>query len=175
MDKIKICEAMYALPNRAIVRRRKSVAVPVILFFAGVGLLMLNRMMGGDLNMNLRSALVFLGGGLALTGIIMTLVRRTSAHGVPYHSDRHCYLRYEELCFEPRFRDAVAHYVDNGDLPQILSLKQTHVPAVTVALYRTPDNNFAAMQAFEYSNLEYKPITELRIFDAQLQKAHSSN
>ena len=30
-------------------------------------------------------------------------------------------------------------------------------------MYRTPDNRFAAMQAFEYADLEYRPLTRLQI------------
>ena len=44
-------------------------------------------------------------------------------------------------------------------------MKRAQVPALTVALYRTPGNRFAAMQAFEYADLEYKPLTELKIAD----------
>ena len=47
----------------------------------------------------------------------------------------------------------------------LLGLARANVPALTVALYRTPDNSFAAMQAFEYADLEYKPLTRLNIVD----------
>jgi len=50
-------------------------------------------------------------------------------------------------------------------------MKRAQVPALTVALYRTPGNRFAAMQAFEYADLEYKPLTELKIADKTQPKA----
>jgi len=42
-------------------------------------------------------------------------------------------------------------------------MPHARVPAVSVAMYRTPDNRFAAMQAFEYADLEYRPLTRLQI------------
>ena len=41
MDKIKICEAMYALPGEVVVRRRKSLVLPAALLAAGVAILVL--------------------------------------------------------------------------------------------------------------------------------------
>ena len=55
--------------------------------------------------------------------------------------------------------------VEDGAVDRLLGLTRANVPALTVALYRTPDNSFAAMQAFEYADLEYKPLTRLNIVD----------
>ena len=46
MDKIKICEAMYALPGEVVVRRRKSLVLPAALLAAGVAILVLNHVYG---------------------------------------------------------------------------------------------------------------------------------
>ena len=64
MDKIKICEAMYALPGEVVVRRRKSLLIPAVLLVAGVAMLVLNNIYGAGLSNNMRSALVFLGGDI---------------------------------------------------------------------------------------------------------------
>ena len=55
--------------------------------------------------------------------------------------------------------------VAEGNVERLLAMPHARVPAVSVAMYRTPDNRFAAMQAFEYADLEYKPLTELKIAD----------
>ena len=52
-----------------------------------------------------------------------------------------------------------------GNVERLLAMPHARVPAVSVAMCRTPDNRFAAMQAFEYADLEYKPLTELKIAD----------
>lgn len=56
--------------------------------------------------------------------------------------------------------------IASGDVVRLLALPRSEVPALAVALYRTPDNRFAAMQAFEYAELEYRPLTGLRIVGA---------
>ena len=58
-----------------------------------------------------------------------------------------------------------------GNVERLLAMPHARVPAVSVAMYRTPDNRFAAMQAFEYADLEYKPLTELKIADKTQPKA----
>ena len=83
MDKIKICEAMYALPGEVVVRRRKSLLIPAVLLVAGVAMLVLNNIYGAGLSNNMRSALVFLGGALALAGMITLAARFFSAEGAP--------------------------------------------------------------------------------------------
>ena len=167
MDKIKICEAMYALPGEVVVRRRKSLLVPAVLFAAGVAMLVLNYMYGTGLSNNMRSALVFLGGSLALAGMILLAARFFSAEGAPYYRSGRSYLRYEELYFERRLASEVRECIAQGDMGRLFALPHAQVPAVSVAVYRTPDNRFAAMQAFEYTDLEYRPLTELRIMDRQ--------
>lgn len=163
MDKIKICEAMYALPGEVVVRRRKSLLVPAVLFAAGAALLVLNHMYGAAMTNNLSSAAVFLGGSLALAGMITLAARYFSAEGAPYHRTGRSYLRYDELYFERTERAAVERFIAEGAVDQLLAMPRARVPAVAVAVYRTPDNRFAAMQAFEYADLEYRPLTRLRI------------
>ena len=91
---------MYALPGEVVVRRRKSLVLPAALFVAGVVLLVLNHVYGAELSNNMRSALVFLGGSLALAGMITLAARFFSAEGAPYYRAGRCYLRYDELYFE---------------------------------------------------------------------------
>ena len=157
MDKIKICEAMYALPGEVVVRRRKSLVLPAALLAAGVAILVLNHVYGASMTNNLRSSAVFIGGSLALAG------RFFSAEGAPYYRAGRSYLRYDELYFErSQSRDVVA-LVAEGNVERLLAMPHARVPAVSVAMYRTPDNRFAAMQAFEYADLEYRPLTRLQI------------
>lgn len=53
--------------------------------------------------------------------------------------------------------------VAEGNVERLLAMPHARVPAVSVAMCRTPDNRFAAMQAFEYADLEYRPLTRLQI------------
>ena len=165
MDKNKICEALYALPGGVVVKRRKSMAVPAVLFVVGAAMLVVNNMYGAELTNNLRSAVVFTGGILAIAGMIVAAAQTFGSGGVPFHKENRSYLLYEELYFDRGARSEVMQSVDEGAVEQLLGMKHAQVPAVAVAVYRTPDNRFAAMQAFEYAELEYKPLTRLKIVD----------
>ena len=59
--------------------------------------------------------------------------------------------------------ESVEDIVAEGNVERLLAMPHARVPAVSVAMYRTPDNRFAAMQAFEYADLEYRPLTRLQI------------
>ena len=100
MDKIKICEAMYALPGGVVVKRRKSQLRAAVLFIAGVALVVVNNMYGAELTNNMRSAIVFIGGLLILSGMVMAAIQLFGSGGVPFHKDKHCYLVFEELYFD---------------------------------------------------------------------------
>lgn len=166
MDKNKICEAMYALPSGVVVKRRKSLLVPVVLTLVGVALIVLNNLVGDSLGNDLSSSVIFVGGMLAMVGVVLILLRVLGASGVPFHRDGRSYLRYDELTFERGIRSDVLACVNGGAIDDLLKIPRSQVPSVTVALYRTPDNRFAAMQAFEYADLEYKPLSELKIIGA---------
>lgn len=163
MDKAKICEAMYALPGGVVVKRRKPMLVPALLLVAGVAMLVLNNLYGASLTNNLRSAVVFVGGALALAGMVLLAARMFGSDGVPFHKNGHCYLLYDELYFDRASRGEVMQAIAEGKAEKLLTMSHAHVPALTVALYRTPDNRFAAMQAYEYADLEYRAVTELKI------------
>lgn len=165
MDKNKICEALYALPGGVVVKRRKSMAVPAVLFVVGAAMIVVNNIYGAELTNNLRSAVVFTGGILAIAGMIAAAAQTFGSGGVPFHKENRSYLLYEELYFDRGVRSEVMQSVDEGAVEQLLGMKHAQVPAVAVAVYRTPDNRFAAMQAFEYAELEYKPLTRLKIVD----------
>lgn len=166
MDKNKICEALYALPDGAVEKRRKPLVIPALLLLSGVGMIVLNNMYAADLSVNLRSSVVFVGGVLAVIGFFTLLVRMLGSGGTPFYKDGKCYLRYEEIYFEHGARQQVVQYVGEGNMQRLQCLPQARVPVVAVAVYRTPDNRFTAMQAYEYADLEYRPLTDLKIVAA---------
>lgn len=162
MNKNEICGALCALPDGIVVRRRKSLFMPFILLLAGVALIVMNYFFGPDLNNNLRSALVFVGGVLLVSGA-MILLARIFGGGVPYHSGSQSYLRYEEFYFDREAGREVVSYVEGGEVRKLRAKERSRVPAVAVAMYSTPDGHFAAMQAFEYVDLEYRPLSVLKV------------
>ncbi len=163
MDKNKICEAMYALPGAVVVRRRKPLLTPFLLLVGGVIVLLPLFTGRPALTADLHSAALLVGALLALCGLVLLLARLFDRTGVPYYTAGRCRLRYEELRFGRGVRETVAARVDAGDLAGLDALPRAQVPEIAVALYRSPDGRFVAMQAFEYVDLEYRPLTGLRV------------
>ena len=120
MDRNKICEAMYALPGGVVVKRRKSQLRAAVLFIAGVALVVVNNMYGAELTNNMRSAIVFIGGLLILSGMVMAAIQLFGSGGVPFHKDKHCYLVFEELYFDRGVRADVVQSVENGAVDRLL-------------------------------------------------------
>lgn len=162
MNKKEISEAICALPDGAVVRRRKSFFMPVVLLLAGVLLIGMDAVAGTEWNNNLRSALVFVGGVAAVVGAMVALARACGG-GAPYHTASKRFLRYEEWYYDRQRRQEVASYVESGELRRLRVLERSQVPAVAVAVYSTPDGRFAAMQAYEYTDLEYRPLTGMKV------------
>lgn len=165
MDKKQICEAMYALPGGVVERRRKSPVTPIILTLIGVATIVLTNMYKAELNVNANSSLVVVGWGLVITGVAWLGTQIIGSNSVPYHNGAKSNLRYEELYFDRSLRGEVLEAVAEGNIVRLLGMKRHDIPAMTVALYRTLDCRFTAMQAFEYLDLEYKPLSDLKIVD----------
>ena len=124
MDRNKICEAMYALPGGVVVKRRKSQLRAAVLFIAGVALVVVNNMYGAELTNNMRSAIVFIGGLLILSGMVMAAIQLFGSGGVPFHKDKHCYLVFEELYFDRGVRADVVQSVENGAVDRLLGTRE---------------------------------------------------
>ena len=173
MDKNKICEALYALPGNVVVKRRKFQLLPAVLFVAGAALIVVNNMYGADLTNNLRSSIVFIGGIMVVAGMIMAAAQMFGSGGAPFHREERCFLLYEELYFDRGEKYGCGsptcgvgcdcdRYVEFWNL---VFTQFDNDGNNNYTLYRPPGNRFAAMQAFEYADLEYKPLTELKIAD----------
>ena len=53
--------------------------------------------------------------------------------------------------------------VDNRLLKRLLATKSGQVSGIAVAIYYADDKEFGVMQAYEYIDFEYRPITLVRI------------
>lgn len=164
MSKYDMCEALYALPDGVVVKRRKSVAVPLLLLVAGAAMLVANGFVGGSAdNADLKSALVLFGVIMVLSGGITAAVRLFGDGGAPYHSGDGCFLRREELKFDKERAAEVADAIRRGDFEALRAIPQGGVSAVTAVLYSSAASGFAACRAFEYVELEMRPVCEMKV------------
>lgn len=163
MDKVKFCEALYASQGDVVIRRRKGVAVPAMVFVAGVAMLAINAFLPKDAELgDVKSILVLAGGIVTIVGLIL-LLARIVGKGEPYYRPAHAYLCGQVLMFDGAQRGKVLEAVQSGDWKGLLALPRRNISAVSVLFYATPDGSFVAMQPFEYAELEYRPLCEMKI------------
>ena len=164
MSKYDMREMIYAQADGAIVPRRKSVVCPICLILVGIGLLVLNGMMEATVeNGNLRSALLLFGADFGITGIIMTVVRLSGASKAPYYVKDGCFLDKKELKFTKEQKNIVIDLLRKGDFATLRSLGQSDISALTVIEYSSPKSRVVACQAFEYLELELRPVCDLML------------
>lgn len=164
MAKYDMCEALYALPGGVIAERRRSVAVPLLLTVAGAAMLVVNEFVGGSSDYsNLKSALLLFGATLVIAGGIVTAVRLFGGSGIPYHTGEGCYLVRKELRFGKDKAAEVADAVRRGDFDALGAIPEAGVSAITAVLYTSKSGGFKAGQAFEYVELEVRPLCDMKV------------
>ena len=149
-----MAELLYALPDGVVVKGRKSKVVPLCLTLAGVVLLVVNGLLPATAGYeDLKSAL----------GVLLLLVRLFGDSGVPLYGENRVPLVWSERYYPKSAASAVADCLTRHDWARLRSIAQSQVPAIRLVAYHTPDEGFVACQAFEYVELEERPLTELHI------------
>lgn len=164
MAKYDMCEAMCALSEGVVTMRRHSLITPLIIFFAGVALFVLNGFIEGGVDTgNIKSAIVLFGAVFVLVGGAMSLIRLGGGGLAPWHTTEQKFLKKEELKFPKEDKMKVIDLVKRGDFTTLRTNNAGNISAVLVTLWSTPSGNFVAAQAFEYIDLELQPISELKV------------
>ena len=65
--------------------------------------------------------------------------------------------------FDESRRRQVLEAVAAGDAGALLAIPRRTVSSVSVLFYSTPDGSFVAMQPFEYVDLEYRPLGDIKV------------
>lgn len=164
MANYSISEALYALPEYHIVKRRKSLFAPIVVLLIGVALFVANSMLSGGEELDtLSSALILFGGSFVGVGVVLLFVRFSDSGLDPYHNVDGCFLKREELKFQKEQRSAVLDLLSKKDFTTLRTLPSDGISALVVVIYSSPKSGFVAAQAFEYIDLELKPVSELKI------------
>lgn len=172
MNKNEMAEALYALPGGVVVKGRKSPLMPALLGLTGIVLLIVNGLLPATSGYeDLKSALVLFGGVIFVAGVLVLLVRLFGDSGMPLYGTERVPLIWSERYYSKSSASVVADCLKRHDWAQLRSLTQSSVPSVRLVAYHTPDDGFMACQAFEYVELEERPLTELQIVQRQEAKA----
>lgn len=165
MDKSTICEALYALPSGAVVRRSKSLIPSIAVMTVGIALVVLYYMARNTMSDNLASSLILFAGGAVLIGLLMLITRLSDKLGTPALKATGEKLRYVERYFPIERRGEVQRLIDEGSLKRLFAAPEGQVSGIAVAIYHSANLQFAAVQAYEYVGFEYQPITPVKVIE----------
>lgn len=163
MNKNELAERLYALPDGIVIKGRKSLLPPALLMAAGVASFIVNGLPPAAAEYgDAKSALVLFGGVIFAGGTVSLLVRLFGGSGVPLYGETGspdpggAPLRQISGFGRGRFSDAPR-------LDTAARHRQSDAASVRPVVYRTADDAFVACQAFEYVELEERPLTELHV------------
>jgi len=165
MAKYDMCEALYALPGSVVVPHKKPLAMPLLITILGVSILAVNGWCLKDVDMpDVKSALVLFGAVFAMVGGAILVARLAgSSSTLPYHKNDNNYLRHETLKFNKEQKAKVMELINKGDTSALKKLPSDGISALVVEVYSSPKSGYTATQAFEYLDLEWQPVSELKI------------
>lgn len=163
MDKNNLSEALYALPGGVVVRRKKSLVVPLVVLALGLGLIVLYYFTQDAMGDNLASSLTMLAGATTLVGGLMLTSALVDHEGKPAIQATGERLRYKEIYFPLEQRAEVQRFIDEGSIKRILASNASQSSGIVVAIYHSADLRLASMQAYEYIGYEYRPITGIKV------------
>lgn len=162
MDKKKICESLYASHADVVVRRKKNYMLPAFVLLLGIVLVAANYLLAVEsISTDISSALLLAAGATIMVGVLMLLSRIADREGEPWHLPTNKPLKYEERFFPLEERKQVCELVEGGNYLKLVAADSGAVSGIAVAIYRTQDLSLVAMQAYEYLDYEYRPITEV--------------
>ncbi len=156
MNTENICKALYALPEGAITPKRESIASQVIVALMGVALLIVNFLLVDESADTLSMALLTIGIGMVLYGVVVAAVRRNSLREVPYDNEAKSYMKYRERYYDRAFVTPILAALERGDIEAIDTMPTTNIAAITLVEYRS--RNCKAYALYEYGEAEYNPI-----------------
>lgn len=166
MDKNRLCTALYALPGDIVVKHRKPLVRAAADGGGGRRVARTERFFGGcgtqQPQVGDRAGRRYAAGDRRSLGAGAS--ERVAGNALPpavavVHAFRGAL-----------FRPLASGRSDRAGSPTaiwrgLLRMPRQSIPAVAVMVCRTRDNALAACQAFEYAELEYKPLCEMKVMD----------
>jgi hypothetical protein len=163
MNTENICKALYALPGGVVTPKPESIARQVIVAGLGIALLIFNYTLVDDSAETLSMALLTLGIGMILYGVVVGVVRHSSHRNVPYDNQAKCFMRYRERYYDRGFIEPIRRALESGDVEAIEIMPTTNIASVVLVEYSS--NKRRAYALYEYGDQEYRPIGNPRIIN----------
>lgn len=160
MNKNKFCEELYQAFPEKIAPKRDSLLMPLCTTVVGCAVLLWSKTFVAEDTEIMRYASLLIGVSMLLGGLIFLVVRLCNKRGLPYYVRTNKPLKFTEMSFSKEQMSKVKDLVDKGDISALRSMQQYPVSAVAVMVFSADNDEFVAMQAFTYAELDYHPITD---------------
>jgi len=166
MNKTIFYEAIYASCNN-IIARRKSIVLPIILIVIAIVLPFISSaILNGPQYDDINSTVIIVAMATAVAGGVW-LLGRVIGKGAPYHKDRGVFLTTTILNFDRSRRSEIINAIGSKDVSKLLAIPTCEVSALCLMISHLPDHSFAAVQLFEYAELEYRELCSVTIMNKQ--------
>ena len=158
MNKNQFCEELYTTFPGVIIPGRKGILMPLSMAVVGGALTWWSNSISANSEV-LRYMVMLTGASLLLIGLTVLVVRLYNKRGLPYFAKTNKPLTFTEMSFSKDQANKVKELVVNGDIKALRAMPKHPVSAVAVMVYAADNDEFVAMQAFSYAELDYHPLT----------------
>lgn len=149
---------IYNMLDGAIVRRRKSIVIPAVLFIAGVA-----AFIGGFIctNEDLSFGLMLCGVIIALSGGAMIIMRTTGTNYAPYYTPTGEHLHRTESYYPNAKLEDLREALTARRHPEAWGIRSVDSSNVMLVCYRAPKSGVCICQIMTYVPHEYRPASDV--------------
>lgn len=166
MAKYDMCDQMYSSLGGKVIAKNKPLTTPLLVLLGGMLLFAINGFLIKNQEfVNLKSALVLFGSALTLVGGTILGMRLFGRSTAPYCTKPEGYLKREELKFTKEQKAQVLGLIQKGEFDTLRAMPQSDISTLMVAIYSSHRSPLQVAQAFEYIDLELRPISPLKILE----------
>lgn len=159
MNKNKFIDELYASFPDKIVRGKESVLMPIATLIVGGAITYAGLNLANESGEVLKYTALLIGVSMLLIGFVILVVRLCNRRGLPYYARTNKPLKFTEMSFSKEQAKLVTDLVNKGDIKALRNVQQYPVSAVAVIAFTAENDEFVAMQAYSYAELDYHPLT----------------
>lgn len=159
MANINIDTALCDLCDGVIVKRRRSVLLPVLVICLGALLFVIDSFIDMTQSTDSVKMIIMLSASVLVVWGIVWGVVRSRGEGSYYHVTDGVFLSHKSLKFAKDKKSKLVNLVNSKDFATLQTFSEDGVSAMVVELYISEKSGFCAAQLFEYSEMTFVPVT----------------
>ena len=161
MANINIHKDLCSLSEGHIALRRRSVFVPVLMIGLGALLFIIDSFIDMTQSTDsVKMSIMLLATVLVVWGLVWGVVR-SRGEGSYYHLTDGVFLNRTTLKFNKDKKSKLLNLVNSKDFATLQTLSEDEVSALVLEVYSSPKSGFRAVQLFEYSEMDFRPVSDV--------------